>query len=171
MDFENSKALAKLKKNNKPKDEKPIWKKRFIRLFNEVLLTTIIFLGAMIAVKLSSEVKSFVYQHVYVDTLPFTKANELYQKYLGDIFPSLWKDNSKPVFNTSLVYEESSTYYDGVALKVGKSYLVPFIESGIVVFMGEKENYGSVVIVQQTDGVDMWYGGVSTNNLKMYDYV
>jgi len=45
------------------------------------------------------------------------------------------------------------------------------IASGLVVFVGEKEGYGNVVIVEQLDGVDCWYGNLSTTNVKLYDYV
>jgi len=49
--------------------------------------------------------------------------------------------------------------------------LVPVIESGIVVFMGNKDNYGNVIIVQQVNGIDIWYVGVENSNIKMYDYI
>ena len=45
------------------------------------------------------------------------------------------------------------------------------LNSGIVVFIGEKENYGNVVIVQGIDGVDIWYGNITNVNLSLYDYV
>ena len=52
-----------------------------------------------------------------------------------------------------------------------KNYLIPINESGIIVFIGEKEGYGNVVIVQRVDGVDEWYGNISNVNVKLYDYV
>ncbi len=44
-------------------------------------------------------------------------------------------------------------------------------ESGIVVYIGEKENYKQTVIVQQMNGVDVWYGNIKQANVKLYDYV
>ncbi len=52
-----------------------------------------------------------------------------------------------------------------------KNYLVPALNSGIVVFLGDKEDYGNTVIIQQTDGTDVWYGNVDNASVKMYDYV
>ena len=49
--------------------------------------------------------------------------------------------------------------------------LFSFLESGVVVFLGEKENLGKTVIVQGIDGVDIWYSHLENYNLTMYDYV
>ena len=51
------------------------------------------------------------------------------------------------------------------------NYLVPVLESGIVLFIGEKENYGNVIIIEGVDGVDIWYGNMKTTSVKLYDYV
>ena len=41
----------------------------------------------------------------------------------------------------------------------------------MVVFVGEKEKYGSTVIIQQIDGTDLWYSNLESVNVKLYDYV
>lgn len=43
--------------------------------------------------------------------------------------------------------------------------------SGLVVFIGEKEGYGNTVIIQQANGIDLWYGNIESVNVKLYDYV
>ena len=78
---------------------------------------------------------------------------------------------SVSVFNEKLTYKEQSLYKDGVKLTVEDNYLVPIIESGIVVFMGEKEEYGQTVIVQQVNGIDVWYSNVDTSNISLYQYL
>ena len=37
--------------------------------------------------------------------------------------------------------------------------------------LGEKENYGNVVIIEGIDGIDIWYGNMETVSGKLYDYV
>ena len=37
--------------------------------------------------------------------------------------------------------------------------------------MGNKDNYGKTIIVQQVNGIDLWYVGVENSNLKIYDYI
>ena len=111
-------------------------------------------------------------KNFYQKNLSFAKTSELYQKYLGNILP-LGTINKKEisVFQEQLVYEEDNVYKDGGSLKVGNDYMVPLLESGIVVFIGEKEGYGNTVIIQQVNGIDVWYGNVKATDLKMYDYV
>ena len=70
-----------------------------------------------------------------------------------------------------MTYKKSNSYKDGVALSVDKKYMVPALESGIVVFIGEKEDYGTTVIIDQIDGVEVYYSNITVENLKLYDYV
>ena len=67
--------------------------------------------------------------------------------------------------------EEYNSYYDGYKLIVNNKYLVPIIESGIVVFIGDIDNYGYTIIIEGIDGVDIWYANVENTSLKVYDYV
>ena len=64
------------------------------------------------------------------------------------------------MFNEQLVFHDQEKYLDGVKLTVDKGYLVPVLDSGIVVFIGDKEKYGPTIIIQQVNGVDVWYVGV-----------
>ena len=49
--------------------------------------------------------------------------------------------------------------------------MVPTLESGVVVFIGEKEEYGSTVIIDQADGIEVFYANINAMNLKLYDYI
>lgn len=170
MDPREYKSVQKRIQKNQATPNK--MKKYMMRLFNQVLLTVILFLGTLIAMKCNTQWKSVVYQNVYQTNLNFTKANEWYQKYFGSIFPLRGVTGSEqPVFQEKLTYQEANLYKDGAVLSVSKNYMVPFLESGIVVFMGEKEGYGFTVIVQQVNGIDVWYGNVESKEIKMYDYV
>ena len=60
---------------------------------------------------------------------------------------------------------------DGVQLEVASNYLVPNLESGMVIFVGEKENLGKTVIIEQVNGVEVWYSNLSSININIYDYV
>ena len=41
----------------------------------------------------------------------------------------------------------------------------------MVIYIGEKENYGNVIIIEGVDGIDIWYGNMETTTTKLYDYV
>lgn len=144
-------------------------KKGLIRLGNQVLFATLLLLGVLIAVKSNQKAKEFIYQNVYQKNLKFAEVSTWYNKHFGKILPI--KNTTESVFKEDLVYQSANLYKDGVELKVAKQYMVPVLESGIIVFIGEKEGYGQTIIVQQVNGVDVWYGNVSTLELSLYDYV
>ena len=107
------------------------------------------------------------------DTERFKKEHEeLYNQYLGGIIPLDKKiANELTVFSEKLAYDNLSIYHDGVKLEVDNNYLVPVSSEGMVIFIGEKENYGNVIIIEDIDGVDTWYGNIETTAVKLYDYV
>ena len=58
-----------------------------------------------------------------------------------------------------------------VCLNVDYQYLVPSLDNGIVIFVGTKEDYGNTVIIQQENGIDVWYSNLEEVNIKLYDYI
>ncbi len=167
-DFE---SLSKFyNKDNKKSNNKKY--KLLYHTLTKILLCIIIFITALITFKLKPNLKDKVYKVVYDNHFSFTYINNLYNKYFGNILPfDKVLPSEEEVFSEKLVYNEANLYKDGVALKVSNNYLVPILESGIVVFIGEKENYGNTVIVQQIDGIDTWYGNVNIGDIKIYDYI
>ena len=80
------------------------------------------------------------------------------------------ENKTKTVFSEKLKYSSKKKYLDGVELTVDNNYLVPSINSGMVIFKGEKDGYGSVIVIEGIDGIKTLYGNINSN-LKMYDYV
>ncbi len=142
------------------------------RLILRSMLSIIIFLLLAILSKTSTTYKDIIISNIYEHNLSFTKIKKLYDKYLGGITP-LDKaiENDLTVFNEKLSYDNISTYYEGAKLDVDNNYLVPIREEGMVIFIGEKENYGNVIIIEGIDGIDIWYGNMETTTVKLYDYV
>ncbi len=140
--------------------------KKYFKMFvTKILLTIIVTLLLLIGFKTSLEFKSSFNKYIYNTSLPFTDFKELYDKYfLGS------DDTLEEVFSETLVYKDKSVYEDGVKLTVDANYLVKALDSGIVVYIGEKDKYGQTVIVQQVNGVDVFYGNVKAS-VNMYDYV
>lgn len=132
-----------------------------------MLITLII----LINIKRNEEFKTSFYETVYENNFNFAQVNSIYQKFFGSSFPFKDLIDTKSVFKENLVFSSKETYLDGVKLSVESDYLVPIIKSGLVVFIGEKEGYGKVVVIEQVDGVDCWYGNLDTTNVKLYDYV
>ena len=143
-----------------------VLRKEIKKELSKLLLSIIIFLIGMILVK--TGLKETIKTKLYEESLPFQKLKNTYNKYLGNIIKV---EETKEVFNETLVFNNISKYKDGVKLSVSSNYMVPILESGVVVFIGEKENYKNTIIVEQVDGVDVFYGNIKTNNIKLYDYV
>lgn len=147
---------------------------KFIKgLLVKILCCFVILLIGLIVLKYDHNNSNTIYNFIYENNFSFAKLNALYKKYLGDILPFQSKANDKivSVFNEPLTYKNLNIYKDGVKLEVTENYSIPILADGIVTFVGDKDDYGKTVIVQQTDGVDVWYGNVTNVNVTLYDYV
>lgn len=157
---------------NKKVVKKLVLKKCIKNFISRCLIVIILFLLTLILIKNNTSLKNNIIKYVYEDNFEFIKLKSIYEKYFGKI---LSVDKIAPteekVFNEKISYNKSNVYKDGVVLNVDENYMVPTLESGIVVFMGEKEGYGNTVIIEQVDGVDVWYSNINTTNIKMYDYI
>ena len=149
--------------------------KRYFFLFSiRFLLCIVITIVCVMALKENKEWKSKFYQYVFEQNFSFATINKTYQKYFGSPIPffnQLIKEPTKAVFHEKLTYQKEQKYQDGVKLTVEDQFLVPSLESGIVVFIGKKEGYGNKLIVQQANGIDCWYGNIKNLSVKLYDYV
>lgn len=156
--------------NNKAEGGKNI-KKYLKNLAIRVFVVLIIFLSLSIVCKKSNTLKDKIHDYIYTEDISFTKIKNIYNKYLGGILPLKKEVNTEKVFNEKLKYSNASIYYDGVKLSVTEGYLVPSLKEGMVVFIGNKENYGNTVIIEDLDGTYIWYGNIANTSLKLYDYV
>lgn len=154
------------KKNNKDS------KKYVSNLITRTLLTVILVFGVLIMVNFDKDLKSKIEKYLFTTNHSFSSINSIYNKYFADL-TSKTKD-SVAVFNEKEKTEEKESvtkYKDGVRKKVDKGENIKLLNSGIVVFVGEKEGYGNTIIVQQSNGTDAWYGHMNKVNVKLYDYV
>lgn len=165
------KIINKKNKNDKNRKAGGNIKKNFINLLIKCFVTSIVLISLAIIYKSDCNFKNKIFGYFFEENISFTKINKIYDKYLGGLLPVKKETNTTSVFNEQLSYKESSVYYDGVKLSVEDNYLIPTIEEGMVVFIGEKENYGNTVIIEDLDGVNYWYGNINVTSVKLYDYV
>ena len=145
--------------------------KYLTNLLRRILVVIVILISLTIAYKSNSSLKDNITSYFFKEEISFTKIKKIYDKYLGGILPIKKEENTTDVFNEKLNYNESSIYYDGIKLLVSENYLVPTLDEGMVVFIGDKENYGKTVIIENLDGIHYWYGNINNTSLKLYDYV
>lgn len=164
--------MIKLKK--KHKKIKKLKKKREKKnnFLNRILIVSFLTIVTLILLKGNSNFKTKFYEQIYEKSISFQSLNNLYQKYFGAPIPfnDLFKDKTVATFNEQISYSNKTAYLDGVELSVSSNYLVPAIESGMVIFVGEKENYGNTIIIEQVNGIEVWYSNI-TSSVKLYDYV
>ena len=152
-------------KSNLPKNLK------YIKgLISRILITVIFVLGSVIFTNISDSNKQLYQKYVLEDSLEFMKINELYQNVFGNVDITKQNDDSEVVFG-SITYTNIEPFKNGVKLTVGINEVVNVITSGIVVFIGEKDDLGNTIIIQGNDGVDIWYSNVTDTDIQVYDYV
>lgn len=161
MDYTTSKFL-----NNKSK------KSNYKSFFNKILICIVLFLVLMIIVKSNPVLKDKIYHFVYENNISFSSFKKYIDEKLGGVIPfdNVVVDDTISVFSEEISYNDKTDYNKGVKLTVNNNYLVPVVESGIVVYMGEKDGFGYTIIIQQNDGVDAWYSNINAK-VKLYDYV
>ena len=154
------------------KENLPFKLKYAKNLISRVLITVIFVLGSIIFTNISEDNKALYQKYVLEDSLEFTKINELYQSVFGDVDIAK-KDNntdSEVVFG-DVSYTNIEPFKNGVKLTVGMNEAISVITSGIVVFIGEKDDLGNTVIIQGNDGVDIWYSNITDTDISVYDYI
>lgn len=161
--------------DNYEKYKKAYYKKHHLvtrkyKFVNKLLVLGILFVGVLITVKVNPTAASWVKTHVYMDNFSFAQIENWYNKYIGGIFSSN-DDEVTQVFSGTIPYTSLEPYYDGVRLKVSSGSVVESLLSGIIVSIGETEHYGNTIVVEQVDGVSVWYGNVDVSDVKLYDYV
>lgn len=160
----------KKKKINYNKN-KPIETSNYLNnILKKILLSIILFLVFLISTKNNEKFKNIIYENVYQNNISFAKFNSWYKKNFGDLFP-FNKVDDVLVFNESLTYRNKEKYLDGVLLTVDDNYIVPSLTDGIVVYIGEKENYGNTIIIEDENNVNYWYSNINVLNINIYDYV
>lgn len=143
------------------------------RFLMKLFLCIILFLVLGILCKMDVQYKEYINNKLYQESISFSSFRNFYNQYLGGVFPieNFSKMRTNYVFNEKLNYQQIKDYEEGAMLSVSKNYLVPNMEEGIVVYVGEKEKYGNVIIVENRDGIDIWYGNLCNSLVKLYDTV
>lgn len=166
-DIENYLNNKKTKKNN-------IKLQSYLsNLLSKFLLSIIFLMLSIILIKSNNNIRKFYQEDILTKQINFTKFNNLYTKYFGNILPDYTVPSvpTQIASNTEFDYTNGTPYLNGTKLETTENYPVPIITSGIIVFLGNKDDLGPTCIIQGVDGVDIWYSHIDTSSLNLYDYV
>ena len=159
------KSLEKLGFNKDKKDN------RFIKFVNKTLMAIFLGLVLLIVMEYSPKFKSFIQNDVLNKNISFGFLGKVYERYLGGVLPQdSTSKNTIKVFDEKLAYKSKEKYQDGYKLIVDDNYLVPVIESGVVVFVGNKDTLGNVITIEGEDGSTITYGNIKNSDIKLYEY-
>lgn len=141
--------------------EKLVLRKEIKKIIRKTLYTIIVFLIGMIITKENPSYKEIINNTIYKDNMDYIKIKKAYNKFFDNR-----KEKSKSVFTEQLDYKEKEEIKDGVKLKVSNNYLVPVLESGIIIYLEEDR-----VVISQVNGINVEYKNITINNYKLYDYI
>ena len=133
------------------------------KIFTKILLSIIILLSSLIYVKYNDHNRKLFKNYIFNNTLSFSSFQKIY-KSLGH------QKNEVASVSNNIKYTNKQKYLDGVSLNVSDG-LVETFASGIVVYVGKKDSFNNTVIVQGSDGYDIWYGNLEDLNVSIYDYI
>lgn len=143
--------------------------KKVSKIFSKILLSIIFILISCIYIHLDKNNLAKYQKFVFTDNLTFAKINDTYHKFFGSLFPSVVNNDESIVANNEVSLNEITEYQDGYKIK--SSSPISVLESGIIVYLDEKEGYGKTAIIQGINGYDIWYGNLTDESVKLYDYV
>lgn len=123
--------------------------------------------------------KQFIGQ-VFRTDFPFAKNNAWISEKLGELYvltpwKTVFKENNKvgeesvPV--SGKIRESFRKNGKGIVIETDLEQKVRAIEAGIVIFSGQDNKLGKTIIIQQANGMNVWYGQLSALEVGLYDQV
>ena len=145
--------------------------KKSNNFITKILLSIILCFCSLIYIKKDNKNLENYKEYVFSDTFSFAKANNILNKYLDKkLLSSVNNEETAMVFNENIETLKEK-FENGTKIKYSNLTAIKNLESGIVVFVGEKDNLGNTIIIQGIDGYDVWYSNVSNSSIKIYDYI
>ena len=137
------------------------------RKISNALITIILFLITIIFLKSNSTFKNWFDKNILNNNISFVKISSKYESLFGKPLP--FKSSlEKSVFSEKLKYLSKEEYDGGVLLKLDNN-LVPSINDGLVVFIGNKD--GKKCLTIESIEYDTIYCMLSSIGVKLYDHV
>ncbi|MBE6147936.1 MAG: M23 family metallopeptidase [Firmicutes bacterium] len=143
-------------------------KNNLSKIVTKILCCLIFLFASLIFTSLNDENLVFYKKYVFEDNFEFMNFKNFYKKFSSS---GKKEDTTKMVFGSTLEYTNISPYQNGQSLEIGSEVPINSLTGGIVVFAGIKEGFNNTIIIQGSDGYDIWYGNLSNVDIGIYDYV
>lgn len=109
----------------------------------------------------------FIYKAVNDTKIDYYYINSKTKSLIGNILGK----REKFVSSNKLIYKSAEKYENGFKLTTEPNYVINSIKSGLVIFIGNKDNLGPTVIIENSSGVCFWYSNIEYISVNLYDYV
>lgn len=161
--MKDSKYYKKMKAKERVNSKNNIW-------LSKLLVSVIIVLCSLIVTNLNGTIREEYKKLILEKNISFSSINKFYEKYIGRLGNKNVDESlvSNVITDTSKIVKDANGSY---LVNLGMDYPLTFMESGIIVYIGEKDDLGNTIIVQGNDGVDLWYSNVINSEYGLYDYV
>ena len=137
----------------------------------KTLISLSIFLILAILCKTDYRYHNIIKYYLYIDSFNFDSVYNFYNKYLGGTQLYTNNDNSITVYNEQLKYSSFTPYKKGIKINVDNKYLMPSLKEGIIIFIGNKDEYRNVIILQTNNNINIWYSNICNSSLRLYDKI
>jgi len=139
---------------------------------NKMLVLLVIIFALLIIKKASPKVSYAIKKNIFEKSISFININKFTKKIIGkDVFYSSNNHDASLVFKDDSHFQQAKPYFNGEEFSVSSNLPIGTIESGVVVYIGSKDNFNKTVIIQGVDGYNIWYGNLKNVNVKLYDYI
>lgn len=147
-------------------------KKYISNLLTRILLLIVFILFLLIINKYNHALTLEFKNDLFNKSFNFIKVNKISQKVLGkDVFYYQNNNDASLVLSSNYDSNSKEKYFDGEKMDVSTNLPIGSISSGVVVYIGNKDNYGNTIIIQGVDGYNIWYGNIKDVNVGLYDYI
>ena len=148
------------------------YRKYIYNVINRILVAFVVIFALLILKKVKPTKSYYLKNKIFSKSLSFININTISKKLIGkEVFYNPNKNNEMLVFSDITNFNNVEKHGNSESFLVSDNLPIGSIQSGVVIFIGEKEDLGNTVIIQGIDNYNIWYGNLKNNNVSLYDYV
>ena len=143
-----------------------IFIKNLYKYISKIYLSLILFIIISI-ILMQNNLYYQTYKIVFESDINFQYIKSKSKFLLGSIIDNKSHFVSSNKLMAKKIEKIDNSYY----LYLDTNYVLNNINSGVVTFIGKKDNLGKTVIVSSDNGINYWYSNIENISVNLYDYI
>lgn len=143
-----------------------IFIKKLYKYISKIYLSAIVFIIISI-VLMQDKLYYQAYSLVFESDINFQYIKSKSKYLLGSIVDNKSHFVSSNRLVPKNIVKKDNSYY----LYLDSNYVISNFNSGVVTFIGKKDNLGNTVIVSSDNGINYWYSNIENISVNLYDYI